>query len=54
MAATKADLLKKCRNKDEVLAWAKTNKLPVRKAGNEITVGSWVCVFDGTRFQYIK
>ncbi|QIQ62892.1 hypothetical protein SEA_MOAB_4 [Streptomyces phage Moab] len=53
MAAKKSELLK-CKTKDEVLAFAKANSLPVRKAGNKVTVGGWVCVFNGNRFQYIE
>lgn len=53
MAAKKAELLK-CRTKDEVLAFAKANKLPTIKSGNKVTVGGWVCVFNGNRFQYIE
>lgn len=55
MAAKKSELLK-CRTKDEVKAFAKKNRLGVvtDNRNNKITVGGWVCVFIGDRFQYIE
>lgn len=55
MAAKKKDLLD-CRTKEDVKAFAKKHGLPLKtdNRNNKITVGGWVCVFSGDRFQYIE
>jgi hypothetical protein len=55
MAASKRELLK-CKTKDEVKAFAKENNLPLKtdNRNNKITVGGWVCVFTGDKFQYVE
>ena len=54
MAAKKKELLE-CKTRNQVLAFAKANKLPVRDSNKDkVKVGGWTCVFTGDRFQYVE
>lgn len=53
MVAKLKDLLE-CKTKSEVKAFANAHNIPTRETQDQITVGSWVCVFKGNKFQYVK
>lgn len=53
-APNKADLLKKCRTKNDVREYARKHNMPARNVGSKIVIGSWSCVFDGDKLLYVE
>lgn len=54
MAEAKMKDLLKCKNRSQVLAFAKKNGLSVSNEGNNIQVGNWSCIMNGDKFLYVR